>query len=215
MAKQKITLAVTGLNNTDNPGPGVPVIRGAKESEDFDVRVIGLVYENLEPGIYMEGLCDRIFQIPYPSGGSDELIERIEHIHQQEKIDVLIPNFDAELFSFMKNGQRLKEIGIHTFLPTIKQFQEREKDKLPEFGEKYGVKVPHSFNMGSFNQISEIAEKMDYPVMVKGQFYDAYLAANEEQVKQAFHKLAAKWGLPVIAQEYVKGTEVKIGRAHV
>jgi carbamoyl-phosphate synthase large subunit len=210
MGKQKITLAVTGLNNTDNPGPGVPVIRGAKESPDFEVRIIGLVYENLEPGIYMEGLCDRIFQIPYPSGGSDELIERIEHIHQQEKIDVLIPNFDAELFSFMKNEQRLREKGIHMFLPTLKQFQEREKDKLPEYGEKYGVKVPGSINLGSLSQIKEIEEKLDYPVMIKGQFYDAYIAANEEQVKQAFHKLAAKWGLPVIAQEFVKGTEVNV-----
>jgi len=210
MAKQKITLAVTGLNNTDNPGPGVPVIRGAKESEDFDVRIIGLVYENLEPGIYMEGLCDRIFQIPYPSAGSDELIERIEWIHRQEKIDVLIPNFDAELFSFMKNEQRLREKGIHTFLPSLKQFQEREKDKLPEYGKKYGVKVPGSINLGSFSQIKEIEEKMEYPIMIKGQFYDAYIAANEEQAKQAFHKLAAKWGLPVIAQEFVKGTEVNV-----
>jgi len=210
MAKQKITLAVTGLNNTDNPGPGVPVIRGAKESEDFEVRIIGLVYENLEPGIYMEGLCDRIFQIPYPSAGSDDLIERVEWIHRQEKIDVLIPNFDAELFSFMKNEQRLREKGIHMFLPTLKQFQEREKDKLPEYGKKYGVKVPGSINLGSFSQIKEIEEKFEYPVMIKGQFYDAYVAANEEQVKQAFHKLAAKWGLPVIAQEFVKGTEVNV-----
>jgi carbamoyl-phosphate synthase large subunit len=210
MAKQKITLAVTGLNNTDNPGPGVPVIRGAKESEDFEVRVIGLVYENLEPGIYMEGLCDRIFQIPYPSSGSDELIERIERIHQQEKMDVLIPNFDAELFSFMKNEQRLRENGIHTFLPTLKQFQEREKDKLPEFGKKYGVKVPGSINVGGFSQISEIEDHFDYPVMVKGQFYDAYEANNEEQIKQAFHKLASKWGLPVIVQEFVRGIEVNV-----
>jgi carbamoyl-phosphate synthase large subunit len=210
MAKQKITVAVTGLNNTDNPGPGVPVIRGAKESPDFDVRVIGLVYENLEPGIYMEGLCDRIFQIPYPSGGSDELIERVEAIHLQEKIDVLIPNFDAELFSFMKNEQRLRDKGIQMFLPTMKQFQEREKDKLPEYGKKYGVKVPGSINLGSFNQIKEIEENFEYPVMIKGQFYDAYVAANEEQVKQAFQKLAAKWGLPVIAQEFVKGTEVNV-----
>ncbi len=210
MAKQKITLAVTGLNNTDNPGPGVPFIRGIKESEVFDARIIGLVYENLEPGIYMEGLCDRIFQIPYPSGGSDELIERVEYIHQQEKLDVLVPNFDAELFSFMKNEQRLLNKGIHTFLPTLKQFQEREKDKLPEYGKKYGVKVPGSINLGSFNQIKEIEENFDYPVMIKGQFYDAYVAANEEQVKQAFQKLAAKWGLPVIAQEFVKGTEVNV-----
>ncbi len=210
MGKQKITVAVTGLNNTDNPGPGVPFIRGIKESEAFEVRIIGLVYENLEPGIYMEGLCDRIFQIPYPSGGSDELIERVEYIHQQEKLDVLVPNFDAELFSFMKNEQRMLDKGIHTFLPTLKQFQEREKDKLPEYGKKYDVKVPGSINLGSFNQIKEIEENFDYPVMIKGQFYDAYVAANEEQVKQSFLKLSAKWGLPVIAQQFVKGTEVNV-----
>ncbi|MCG6188217.1 ATP-grasp domain-containing protein [Maribellus maritimus] len=210
MAKTKITLAVTGLNNTDNPGPGVPVIRAAKESEELDVRVIGLVYENLEPGIYMEGLCDRIFQIPYPSSGSNELIERIEKIHQQEKIDVLIPNFDAELFSFMKNEQRLLDKGIHTFLPNLKQFQEREKEKLPEFGKKYDVKVPGSINLGSTNQISDMEDKFDYPVMIKGQFYDAYEASNKEQVKQAFYKISSKWGLPVIAQEFVKGIEVNV-----
>lgn len=210
MAKQKITLAVTGLNNTDNPGPGVPFIRGARESEDFDVRVIGLVYENLEPGIYMEGLCDRIFQVPYPSGGSDELIDRIEWIHMHEKIDVLIPNFDAELFSFMKNEKRLNEMGIHTFLPTLKQFQEREKDKLTEFGKKYEVRVPGSINLGSLSQLHDMEEKFDYPVMVKGQFYDAYQAGNEEQVRQAFQKTAAKWGLPVIIQEYIQGTEVNV-----
>lgn len=210
MGKLKITVAVTGLNNTDNPGPGVPFIRGIKESQVFDARIIGLVYENLEPGIYMEGLCDRIFQIPYPSAGSDELIERVEHIHQQEKLDVLVPNFDAELFSFMKNEQRLLEKGIHTFLPTLKQFQEREKDKLPEYGVKYGVKVPGSINLGSFNQIKEIEENYDFPVMIKGQFYDAYVAANEEQARQAFLKLSAKWGLPVIAQQFVKGTEVNV-----
>ncbi|MCE4563698.1 ATP-grasp domain-containing protein [Maribellus sp. CM-23] len=210
MDKQKITIAVTGLNNTDNPGPGVPVIRGIKESTVFDTRIIGLVYENLEPGIYMEGLCDRIFQIPYPSSGSDELIERIEAIHRSEKIDVLIPNFDAELFSFMKNEERLAKQGIHTFLPGLKQFQEREKDKLEEFGKKYGVKVPGSLNMGSLSQISDLEDKFDYPVMIKGQFYDAYVAQNQEQVKQAFHKISAKWGFPVIAQEFVNGTEVNV-----
>jgi len=210
MSSRKITIAVTGLNNTDNPGPGVPVIRGVKESKEFDVRTIGLVYENLEPGIYMEDLCDRIYQIPYPSTGSEELIERIEYIHQQEQIDVLIPNFDAELFSFMKNEKRLAQQGIHTFLPSLAQYKEREKDKLPKYGKKYDVRVPASINLGSINQVSEIEEEFDYPVMVKGQFYDAYKAYNEEQVKEAFHKISSKWGLPVIIQEFVSGTEVNV-----
>lgn len=210
MSKLKITIAVTGLNNTDNPGPGVPVIRSLKESEEFDLRIVGLVYETLEPGIYMEGLCDKIFQIPYPSAGSNELIDRIEQIHQKEPINVLIPNFDAELFSFMKNEARLLRSGIHTFLPTMEQFQERDKDKLPEYGEKYNIKVPASLNLGSQNQIGEIKEKFEYPVMVKGKFYDAFMAYNPEQVKQAFNKISSKWGLPVIVQEFVKGTEVNV-----
>ncbi|MEI6143103.1 MAG: hypothetical protein WCP85_27750 [Mariniphaga sp.] len=46
--------------------------------------------------------------------------------------------------------------------------------------------------------------------MVKGQFYDAYVANNLEQVKQTFHKISSKWGLPVIIQEFVKGTEVNV-----
>ncbi len=206
----KLTVAVTGLNNTDNPGPGVPVIRSLKESTEFELRIIGLVYETLEPGIYMEGLCDKIFQIPYPSAGSNELIDRIEAIHNMDPIDVIIPNFDSELYSFMKSEERLRKCGIHTFLPTIKQFQERDKDQLPEYGEKYGIKVPASLNLGSHNQISEIKEKFEYPVMVKGKFYDAYIAYNTEQVKQAFNKISSKWGLPVIIQKFVKGTEVNV-----
>ena len=46
--------------------------------------------------------------------------------------------------------------------------------------------------------------------MVKGQFYDAYKAHNKEQVKQAFMKISSKWGLPVIVQEFVSGTEVNV-----
>ena len=210
MSTLQLTIAVTGLNNTDNPGPGVPVIRSLKASKDFDIKFIGLVYETLEPGIYMESLCDKIYQIPYPSAGTNELIDRIEEIHHRDPINILIPNFDAELFSFMKNEERLLQIGIHTFLPTIKQFQERDKDKLQEFGEKYGLKVPASLNLGSQNQISQIEDKFDYPVMVKGKFYDAYMAYNSEQVKQSFNKISSKWGLPVIIQEFVKGTEVNV-----
>ena len=51
--RRKLTIAVTGLNNIDSPGPGIPVIRGLKEAASFEARIVGLAYENLEPGIYM------------------------------------------------------------------------------------------------------------------------------------------------------------------
>ena len=131
MKKQKITIAATGLNNTDNPGPGIPFIRGILESKFFDAKIIGLAYENLEPGIYMHELVKKSYQIPYPTSGSEVLLKRIEYIQHKEKIDVLIPNFDAELYTFMKSANVLKKMGIKTFLPTFHQFEERQKTKLP------------------------------------------------------------------------------------
>ena len=64
MQKPTYTIAVTGLNAIDSPGPGVPVIRALHEARGFNVRVIGLCYEHLEPGLYMKELVDKIFQVP-------------------------------------------------------------------------------------------------------------------------------------------------------
>ena len=210
MKKLKLNIAITGLNNTDNPGPGVPVIRSIRESTEFDVRIIGLAYENLEPGIYMADMVDKTYQIPYPSVGSNVLMKRIEYINSIENIDVLIPNFDAELFTFMKSEARLAKMGIHTFLPTLKQFDERHKSNLPEFGKKYSIKVPFSKPISSTLDIQKIKNEFEYPVLVKGKFYDAYIAYNDDQVINHFNKISAKWGVPVIIQEFIKGAEVNV-----
>lgn len=209
-AKRKLTIGVTGLNNIDSPGPGIPVIRGIKESALFEARIVGLAYETLEPGIYMHELVDKTYIIPYPSVGKEALLERLSYINQQENLDVIIPNFDAELFSFIKLENELKKMGISVFLPTIEQFEERHKTNLPEFGKKYGVKVPESVDVINTSQIDAAAKKLEYPLMVKGKYYDAYVAAAPEQVSYYFSKLSVKWGLPIILQKYIKGTEVNV-----
>ncbi|KAB2879459.1 ATP-grasp domain-containing protein [bacterium] len=210
MNKTKITIAVSGLNNIDSPGPGIPVIRSIRESFSLESRIIGLAYENLEPGAYMHDLVDKTYKVPYPSDGIEAVIERIGHIQAIEKVDVLIPNFDSELHAFMKSAPKLKSIGISTFLPTRKQFEERQKSNLPEFGRKYDVKVPFSKAITSPVDINDLTEDFDYPVVVKGKFYDAYIAYNAEQGKMYFDKISAKWGLPIIVQQFVKGTEVNV-----
>ncbi|HEY9114081.1 MAG TPA: ATP-grasp domain-containing protein [Bacteroidales bacterium] len=210
MKKVKITVAVTALNAIDSPGPGVPVIRGLKESEYFDVRIIGLSYESLEPGIYMRDLVDKVYQIPYPSAGVESLMSRLEYIHSKEKLDVIIPNFDAELFPFIRLEERLKAIGIKTLLPTEKQFEERQKINLSVFGKKYGIKVPESKAVNSEEEIKKVGEEIKFPLLVKGKYYDAYVAFNLEQAKEYYKKIVAKWGLPIILQEYVKGVEYDI-----
>ncbi|NTW33131.1 MAG: biotin carboxylase, partial [Bacteroidetes bacterium] len=210
MNKKKITVAVTGLNAIDNPGPGVPVIRALKESNYFDARIIGLSYESLEPGIYMRDLVSKTYHIPYPSAGTDNLLKRLEYINEKENIEVLIPNFDAELYSFIKLEETMKGMGIKMFLPTIEQFEERHKVNLSEYGKKYGVKVPYAKTIFSTNEIYGLTSDFTYPMVVKGKYYDAGIAYNQEQVLSYFNKITAKWGLPIIIQQFVNGTEYNV-----
>lgn len=210
MKRKKITVAITGLNNIDNPGPGIPVIRGILESKFFDARIIGLAYENLEPGIYMHDLVSKSYHIPYPTAGSDILLKRLEYINEKEKIDVLIPNFDAELYTFMKASEELSKMGIKTFLPSLTQFEERQKSLLPVFGKKYKIKVPKGKAVFSEKDIYELTREYTYPLVVKGKFYDAEIVYTPEQAKMHYHKISGKWGLPIIIQEYIEGTEVNV-----
>ena len=211
MTKRKITVAVSGLNNIDSPGPGIPVIRALKESELFDVRIIGLSYENLEPGLYMRDLVDKSYSIPLPSSGIASLLERLRYIQEMEGIQLIIPNFDAELHSFIKLAKQLKDdFGIETFLPSQEQFESRHKSVLYEFGEVNGVKVPYAKMIFSANEIYSLKNEFTYPLVIKGKYYDASIAATPEQAVNYFHKISAKWGLPIIVQEFVSGNEVNV-----
>ncbi len=211
MPKPKITVAVTGLNNIDSPGPGIPVIRALKESTHFDVRIIGLSYETLEPGLYMHELVDKSYQIPVPSSGTPLLLERLLYIHQIEKLDVIIPNFDAELHNFIKISTLLRaEYNIATFMPTQEQFESRHKSVLYEFGEKNEVKVPFAKMLFSAAELYNLGEELTFPLAIKGKYYDASIAATPEQAVNYFHKISAKWGLPIIVQEFITGNEVNV-----
>ncbi len=210
MKKPILNIAVTGLNAIDSPGPGIAVIRGLRDSKHFDVRIIGLAYENLEPGIYMRDLVDKVYQIPYPSIGHETLLSRIEYINSKENLDVIIPNFDAELFSFIKIAPKLKTLGINSLLPTVEQFDARLKGKLNEFGEKYNILVPRSEVALNIDEFKEKIDTYDYPVVVKGKFYEASVVYSYEQAVSAFYKISAKWGTPIILQQFVKGQELNI-----
>ena len=210
MKRKKLNIAVTGLNAIDSPGPGVSVIRALREAESFDVRIIGLAYESLEPGIFMHDIVDKTYQIPYPTAGTETLFERLAYIHEKEKLDVIIPNFDAELYSFIKLEPKLKAMGIHMFLPTLEQFEERHKVNLSDFGKKYKINVPKSKVLYDINGIYGLPSEFTFPLIVKGKYYDASIAYSLEQVKNYFNKISAKWGLPIIIQEFIHGTEFNV-----
>ncbi len=201
-------VAVTGLNNVDSPAPGVPVIRGIRDSGKFNGEIIGLLYDALEPGAYMKEVAERSYIIPYPSAGVEAFFQRIEYINAVDNLDVIFPTLDAELFAFSKLAAKLENLNIGMFIPTREQLVLRGKDKLFEFCHSQNIKAPFNVLCNSVNDLYSIS--IPYPVVIKGIFYDAYIANNFQEASAYFSKIAAKWGLPVIVQEFVEGEEYNV-----
>ena len=203
-------VGVTGMNATDNPGPGITVSRALRLDPEFKGRIIGLAYDSLDPGIYASDVVDDVFLIPYPSQGVDALKERLAYVGQRTGMRVVIPTLDAELPSFMALEDTLDELGIGTFLCTRQQYDLRSKVKLVEMGEKAGIDVPKSKVISDSSSLYSIHEDVPYPFFVKGLFYGAYLARSVDEAVVAFHQTVAKWGVPVIIQQFVGGEELNV-----
>ena len=77
MPKPQFTVALSGINAVDNPGPGIGVARSLNEDTDLRAQIIGLAYDAMEPGIYMDWVVDRSYIMPYPSGDGDAYFDRL------------------------------------------------------------------------------------------------------------------------------------------
>ena len=209
LSKLDITIAVTGLKTGDNPQPGVPVIRSIRAA-GFTGRIVGLVYDSMESGIYLEGLVDQVYQMPYPSAGADAFLTRLDHILGQTPLDVIIPTLDAEVILYIRLADELKRRGINTFLPTEECFLLRDKTKLANFFPPQGVQVPKTVLLTSISQLSGLQDEIACPLIIKGRYYEAYKASNWEEAVKHFHSIQQRWGLPLLAQKIVPGDEYNI-----
>ena len=206
----ELTVAVTGLNATDNPAPGVGVIRALRHNPEFTGRIVGLSYDALDSGNYAKDLVDDVFIVPYPSQGLGVLEARLRYIHGQVPIDVIVPTLDSELNGFLDLLPVLEELGIRTFLPSEEQLDLRSKVHLAELGERGGISVPQVEVIAGPEQLNTLHERMPYPVWVKGPLYGARKAHDVHEAVLGFHHMVARWGLPVVVQADVQGDEYDV-----
>ncbi len=212
MTDKLLTVAITGMNALpDNPGPGLAVARCLREAYGDGIRIVGLGYDALDPGLYLGEYCDSVYLLSYPLNGSELLLERLAEIQALEKIDLLIPCLDAELPLMVALAEKLAELGIKTFMPNADQFERRAKSRLAELAEASGIAHPELKALANPHFFRECEkEGWPYPLVVKGVFYDAKIVANPEQAAAAFHSIASEWGLPVLVQRFVAGEEYNL-----
>lgn len=207
---RKLRIGISGINAADNPGPGAGIARSLKEDRELNVEIVGLAYDALEPGIYMDWLFDQSYTLPYPSADGNEFIQRLLDIQAGDGLDWIIPNLDVELPLYIKYAEQLAQHGIQTFLPTMQQFRLRGKDKLPEIAARINVQVPETAVVSNEEMLYEACERIGYPVMVKGAYYQAFRAYTPLEAVAKFRVIAAEWGYPVIVQQAVAGEEINL-----
>lgn len=204
-----INIAVSGINAMDNPGPGAGIIRALKESP-LDVRTIGLAYDSMEPGIYMDHIVDKSYLMPYPSVAREVFFERLRYIHSVERLDMIISALDAELPVYMNLESDLNALGIQMLIPSRQMFERRNKSRLKELAGDIGVKCPKYIVCNSRNALDKAVKKIGFPCMIKGPFYEAFKAGSSWEAGEHFQKIVCKWGYPVIVQQYVYGQEYDV-----
>jgi carbamoyl-phosphate synthase large subunit len=206
----KLRIGISGINAVDNPGPGVGVARSLKEDRGLDVEIVGLAYDAMEPGIFMDWVVDKSFIMPYPSGSGEAFIERLLYIKKAHGLDIVIPSLDAELPLYIKYASDLAAHGIRTFLPDMEQFKLRGKDRLIEISDRIGISLPHTRVVSGMDEFLQAVEAIGLPVMVKGSFYKAYRCHTTAEAISHYHDLVAEWGYPVIVQQVVSGDEMNV-----
>jgi carbamoyl-phosphate synthase large subunit len=200
-------IAISGLNATDNPAPGLPVAKSLTNHE-----LIGFSYDPNEPANYLDNFKTK-YLMPYPTLGFAELKNRLEYITQKEgQIDLIIPCLDAELPLYIKYQNELQDLGIKTFLPDLESFELRNKNKLAKLSQELNLKYPNTFEISSIKEIRTLLDekKIKFPFMVKGNYYKAYKAHTIEEAIEHFYTISNEWGFPVLLQESVTGEEINL-----
>ncbi len=204
-----VTVGVTGLHAGDNPGPGVAVARALRADPAFEGSLVGLGYDAFDAGLHVPGLFDRAALLPYPSAGPEALLQRLVDIHEATPIDVLLPCLDSELAAVIELVPQLAKMGIHTALPTAAQLRQVAKLHLPELNIP-GLQVPRTTAHHSAASLATRFAAHRGMLVLKGPLYDARVCAHLDEGVAAFHDLAARWGLPVLAQDHVDGEEYDV-----
>ncbi len=210
MSGFQFVTGVTGLNATDNPGPGISVIRALRAHPDFKGKIVGLAYDPLDPGLYPADLIDSAYLMPFPSQGIEALRCRLKYIKQASDISLLIPTLDSEIPAFINLEDELREMGIRLYLPTKEQYDMRSKLRLGEVCEKAGLNFPRTKIISDVEFLYKLPEEIPLPYVLKGIFYGASVIQSLDEALTAFYKTTAQWGLPVIVQEFLEGEEYDI-----
>jgi predicted ATP-grasp superfamily ATP-dependent carboligase len=141
------------------------------------------------------------------SAGEEAYIQRIEAICGMEKIDIIFPSYDAEVFVFSKNKARFASQGIVTVVPDYAALTRiLDKSLTMEAAQTVGFPTPSTRILASLDELRIAAAGMASPWVLKPRCNahgtNIRWATNLAELEAAFKDLSAIQPRPLL-QEYV------------
>ncbi|MBI4576393.1 MAG: ATP-grasp domain-containing protein [Planctomycetes bacterium] len=203
-------VAITGIDATDNPHPGVAVARALRAAPGFRGRLVGLAFEPLATGAWAESPFDEVFLVPPPSASPEAILERLRAVHRERPLDALIPALDSEVAVYARMAHDLSRMGIGLAVAPEGSVKARNKPLLPALCERAGIPAPRTMSLTDPRSLDAAADRLGWPLVLKGPLADARMARENREARTHFHDLVGRWGYPILAQEHVRGEEFDV-----
>lgn len=143
------------------------------------------------------------------SEAEEAYIRRIEEICRLEKIDVIYPSLDPEVYVFAKNKQRLAQQGILTVVadPDVIRTP-MDKALTMRSAQAVGFPCPRTWFPASVAEVARIPLESQPPWIVKPRFtahgVNMVFVNDVAELSDAYARVSAAQDSPII-QEYLQG----------
>jgi hypothetical protein len=144
---------------------------------------------------------------PDNTPAEERYVRRIEEICQLEGIDVVFPSYDAEVFVFSKNKERLAGRGVLAVVPEYAALTRiLDKSLTLEAARKVGFPFPATRVPQDLDELRDAAREIPGPWVLKPRCNahgaGILLVDHPDELQQAFSALSATQPRPLV-QQYV------------
>jgi len=143
------------------------------------------------------------------TAAEENYVKCIEEICRRERIDVIFPSLDPEVYLFAKNKERFALQGILAVVPDADVLRvPLDKGLTMRTAQRVGFPCPATFHPASVAEIPWIVAASRPPWIVKPRFtahgQHMALAADAAALEQAYMEVSARQDSPIV-QEYIEG----------
>ena len=144
---------------------------------------------------------------PANTPAEERFIRRIEEICALERIDCVFPSYDAEVYVFSKNRERLARHGVTAVVPDYRGVARiLDKSVTLAAAERAGFPVPRTRVPGSLEELRQAAAEIEPPWVLKprcnAHAVNIKLARDPDELERVYAQLTATQERPLL-QEYV------------